>query len=157
LNHVGLLGMLSMFHTRDGNFDTALEYARRSRTVAGTGEEPAGMALAQSILGRSLHFVGEHDAARVELEASFHYWSRAQESGEIHLGLDHHILVGIGLARTLWSQGHPAQAEQRVRQTVKDAERKAHPATLGLALSWAPGIFLWIGDLSAADEHADRL
>jgi hypothetical protein len=93
----------------------------------------------------------------VVIEASFQYWSRPQEVSEIYLGLDHHILVGIGLARTLWLQGHPTQAEQRVRQTVKDAERKGHPATLGLALSWAPGIFLWIGDLGAAEEHADRL
>ena len=71
--------------------------------------------------------------------------------------MDHHILVGIGLARNLWLQGHPAQATERVRQTIKDAERKNHPASLGLALSWAPGIFLWTGDLASAEEHADRL
>ena len=157
LTQVGLLGMLSMFHTRDGDFRTALDYARLSRTVAETVEEPAGMALSQSILGRSLHFVGDHGAARVELEASFRHWSRAQETSEIFLGLDHHMLVGIGLSRTLWLQGYPAQAEALVRQTIKDAERKGHPATLGLALSWAPGLFLWIGDLDAAEQHADRL
>jgi hypothetical protein len=71
--------------------------------------------------------------------------------------LDHHILVGIGLARNLWLQGHPAQATERVLQTIRDAERKDHPASLGLALSWAPGIFLWTGDLHAAEEHADWL
>jgi predicted ATPase/DNA-binding winged helix-turn-helix (wHTH) protein len=161
LHQVGLLGVLSMFHTRDGDFKTALDYARRSRTVAlavtRTVEESAGVALAQSTLGRSLHFVGDHSAARVELEASFQHWSRSQETSEIYLGLDHHILVGIGLARTLWLQGYPAQAEERVRQTIKQAERKGNPATLGLALAWAPGIFLWIGDLCAAEEHADRL
>jgi hypothetical protein len=66
-------------------------------------------------------------------------------------------LVGIGLARNLWLQGRPAQATERVRQTIKDAEGKNHPASLGLALSWAPGIFLWIGDLRSAEEHADWL
>jgi len=44
-----------------------------------------------------------------------------------------------------------------VRQTIKDAERKGHPTTLGLALAWAPGLFLWLGDLLAAEAHADRL
>jgi predicted ATPase/DNA-binding winged helix-turn-helix (wHTH) protein len=157
LHQVGLLGMLSMFHTRDGDFKAALDYARRSRRVAASVGQPGGLALAQSTLGRSLHFVGDHAGARAELAASFDYWSRAPETGEIHLGLDHHILVGIGLARTLWLQGYPAQAEKRVRGTIEDAERKNHPATLGLALGWAPGIFLWIGDLEAAEAHADRL
>ncbi len=158
LNQVGLLGILSMFHTRDGDFKTALDYARRSRSVAGGVEEPAGVvALAQSTLGRALQFVGDHGAARVELEVSFRHWSRSPQASEIYLGLDHHILVGIALARSLWLQGHPAQAKERVRQTIEDAERKGNPATLGLALAWAPGMFLWIGDLRAAEEHADRL
>ena len=157
LHQVGLLGMLSMFHTRDGDFKAALDYARRSRSAATSVEQPAGLALAQSTLGRSLHFVGDHAGARVELAASFEYWSRAPQTGEIYLGLDHHILVGIGLARTFWLQGHPAQAEERVRGTITDAERKNHPATLGLALGWAPGIFLWVGDLEAAEAYADRL
>jgi hypothetical protein len=115
------------------------------------------MALANSILGRALQFVSDHSGSRMELQASFRYWSRSQQTSEIYLGLDHHILVGIGLARNLWLQGHPAQATERVRQTIKDAEGKNHPASLGLTLSWAPGIFLWIGDLRSAEEHADWL
>jgi predicted ATPase/DNA-binding winged helix-turn-helix (wHTH) protein len=157
LNQVGLLGMLSMFHVRDGDFKTSLHYATLSRAVNGTVENSAAMALANSILGRALQFVGDHSGSRVELEASFRYWSRSQQTSEVYLGLDHHILIGIALARSLWLQGHPAQATERVGQTIKDAERKRHPASLGLALSWAPGIFLWIGDLRRAEEHADWL
>jgi predicted ATPase/DNA-binding winged helix-turn-helix (wHTH) protein len=157
LNQVALLGMLSMFEVRDGDFKTSLHYARLSRAVDGAAENAPAMALANSILGRALQFVGEHGDSRVELEASFRYWSRSRQASEVYLGLDHHILVGIGLARNLWFQGHPAQAAERVRQTIKDAERKNHPASLGLALSWAPGLFLWIGDLQSAEEHADWL
>jgi predicted ATPase/DNA-binding winged helix-turn-helix (wHTH) protein len=157
LNQVGLLGMLSMFYVRDGDFKTSLHYAKLSRAVDGTVQNPAAMALANSILGRALQFVGDHSRSRTELEASFRYWSNVRRACEVYLGLDHEILVGIGLARNLWLQGHPAQATERVRQTIKDAERKNHPASLGLALSWAPGIFLWIGDLPAAEEHTDWL
>jgi predicted ATPase/DNA-binding winged helix-turn-helix (wHTH) protein len=156
LNQVGLLGMLSMFDVRDGDFKTSLHYARRSRAVAGTVENPAAMALANSILGRALQFVGDHDQSRLELTASFRYWTKSQQTGEVYLGLDHHILVGIGLARNLWLQGHPAQATERVTQTINDAERN-HPASLGLALSWAPEIFLWTDDLQSADVYADWL
>jgi predicted ATPase/DNA-binding winged helix-turn-helix (wHTH) protein len=153
---VGMLGMLSMFYVRDGDFRTSLDYAKLSRAVEGSTDNPAALALGNSILGRALQFVGEHSASYAELDASFRYWSRAQPS-EVYFGLDHHILVGIGLARSLWFQGYPAQARERAQQTVADAERKNHPASLGLALSWAPGIFLWVGDLEAADEHADWL
>ena len=155
LNQVRLLGMLSMFHVRDGDFIASLNDARRSRAVEGVAENPTALALANSILGRALQFVGEHDASRVKLEASSRYWSRSKQTGEIHLGLDHHILVGIGLARNLWFQGYPAQSRRRLEQTIKDAERNNHPASLGLALSWAPGLFIWLGDLRKAQEHAE--
>jgi predicted ATPase/DNA-binding winged helix-turn-helix (wHTH) protein len=157
LNQVGLLGMLSMFYVRDGDFKTSLHYAKLSRAVDRAVQNPAAMALANSILGRALQFVGDHNRSRTELEASFRYWSSVRQACEVYLGLDHEILVGIGLARNLWLQGYPAQATARVRQTIKDAEHKNHPASLGLALSWAPGLFLWIGDLQAAEEHADWL
>ena len=157
LNQVGLLGMLSMFYVRDGDFKTSLHYARLSRAVDGVMQNSAAMALANSILGRALQFVGDHGCSRRELEASFRYWSGARQAYEVYLGLDHEILVGIGLARNLWLQGRPTQATERVRQTIKDAERKNHPASLGLALSWAPAIFLWIGDLGGAEEHTDWL
>lgn len=157
LNQVGLLGMLSMFEVRDGDFKASLHFAQLSRAVDGATENAPALALANSILGRALQFVGEHGASRRELEASFRYWSHSRQTSEVYLGLDHHILVGIGLARNRWLEGHPAEAAARVRQTIKDAERKSHPASLGLALSWAPGIFLWIGDLGSAERHADWL
>lgn len=157
LNHVGLLGMLSMFEVRDSDFKTSLRFAQLSRAVAGAAESAPALALANSNLGRALQFVGEHGASRGELEASYRYWSHSRQTSEVYLGLDHHILVGIGLARNRWLEGRPAEAATRVRQTIKEAERKNHPASLGLALSWAPGIFLWIGDLGSAQQHADWL
>jgi predicted ATPase/DNA-binding winged helix-turn-helix (wHTH) protein len=157
LNEIGLLGMLSMFDVRDGDFKSSLHYARLSRAVDGTAENSAAMALTNSILGRALQFVGEHSESRLKLESSFRYWSRTQQTSEAYLGLDHHILVGIGLARNLWLQGHPAQGLERLRQTIRDAERNNQPASLGLALSWAPEIFLWTGDLGGAEEYTDWL
>ena len=44
-----------------------------------------------------------------------------------------------------------------MRRTVREAERKNHPASLGLALSWAPGIFIWNGDFASAEEHTEWL
>ena len=96
LSQVGMLGTLSMFCTRSGEFKISLDHARRARAVAGTAEEPDATALAQSTLGRALHFIGDHSGARSALEAAFQHWSHAQRT---YLGLDDRILVGLGLAR----------------------------------------------------------
>jgi hypothetical protein len=157
LTQIGLLGMLSMFFVRDGDFKTSLHYAKLSRAIEGSAGTTPAMGLASSILGRALQFVGDHQQSHAQLEASFRYWSRPPQTGKVYFGLDHHILVGIGLARNLWLRGYPAQARERLYQTVADAGQKNHPASLGLALSWAPGMFLWLGDLSTAEEHVDWL
>ena len=157
LNQVGLLGMLSMFEVRDGEFAVSLHYAKLGRMVDGVAADPTAMALADSGLGRALQFVGEHSASCRALETSFQYWSRSEHASEVCLGLDHHILVGIGLARSLWFRGYPAQASERLSRTIEDAEHKNHPASLGLALSWAPGLLLWIGDIRRAEEHTNWL
>lgn len=154
LNQIGVLGTLSMFHTRYGDFKTALDYANRARAIAGISGDTAELALAQSALGRALHFVGNLNAARKELEAASRRWSRVQRT---YLGYDDSILVSLGLARTLWVQGFPTQAVERALCTIKDAERSANPATLGAALSWTPDIFVWDGDLGIAEEYADWL
>ena len=154
---VALLGMLSMFYVRNGDFKTSLRYAELTRSVEKAAKNPAAMALANSVLGRALQFVGDHDASRASLDASFQYWSRSPGKGEVYLGLDHHILVGVGLARNSWMQGYPTQAKAYIQQTIRDAEQKNLPASLGLALSWAPGIFLWLGDSQSALEHVDWL
>ncbi len=151
---VGVLGTLSMFCTRDGEFKIALDYGKRALAIAETCEDLDATALAKSTLGRALHFVGDHNSARSELEASYQHWSRAQRT---YLGLDDRILVGLGLARSLWVQGHPAEAEDRARETVKDAESSANAVSLALALAWVPDVFIWSGDLGTAEEHADRL
>jgi len=120
--------------------------------------DATAIALAHSSLGRSLHVMGDHSGARAGLEASLQYWSNLPATGDVYLGFDHHILVSIGVARTLWLQGYPAQAVERMRQTIRDVERRDNIVfSLGFALFWAPGIFLWVGDLRSADEYADRL
>jgi len=153
LHQAGLLGMLHMFHFRGGDFRTALGYAKRSRAVAGSIDDPAAIALAHSILGRSLLIMGDLGGARIELEALLPIWSRAQRTHSIYLAYERHYRAGIALARTLWLQGYPAQAVERAELTIRAAERMDHPASLVVVLAWAASIFLWTGDLRSAEAH----
>ena len=40
-------------------------------------------------------------------------------------------------------------------QFVKDAAQLDHPVTLAIALTWAVSVFIWVGDLISAEQHAD--
>jgi predicted ATPase/DNA-binding winged helix-turn-helix (wHTH) protein len=157
LDQVRLLGPLHMFHLRGGDFEATLRYARRSCTVAETIEDPAAIALAHSILGISLHLMGDLSGARAELETALQHGAGFQRTSTIYLGFDHHNRAGIVLARTLWLQGHPAQAMERARQAIKDVERMDHPVSLTIVLHWAASVFLWTGDLANAERHIDWL
>lgn len=154
-NEAGLLGMLHMFHFRGGDFNVALSFAKRCRALATTIDDPAALALAHSILGRSLLMMGDLRGARAELEALFADWSPSQQSNTIYLVHDRHFRAGIALARTLWMQGHPTQAVERAREFIDGAKRMDHPASVTVLLAWAASIFLWTGDFRSAQEYID--
>jgi hypothetical protein len=150
---MGLLGVLHVFHVRGGDFKTALHYAIRSSAVAGRTEHQAAIAFAHCMLGRSFLFTGDVGGARAELQTSLQHWSSPERSSTIYLAADRHYRPGIALARTLWLQGYPAQAVDRVHKTLKDVAD--HPVSLTGALTWAIGVFFWTGDLQAAETHID--
>ena len=145
---------MHIFHERIGQFEAALGYAQQSLVVTETLGDPASLALAQSLLGVSLHLAGEHRDALKMLEAAWR--GPGTERISTVYGFDHRNRAGISLARELWLQGRPAQARQLAQQTVAEAAQMDHPITLCIALIWAVSIDLWTGDLAAAEENIDR-
>jgi hypothetical protein len=97
--------------------------------------------------------MGDLRGARAELESLLKIWSPSQRSNTIYLVHDRHFRAFIALARTLWLQGQPVQAVERIRQTVEDAERMDHPASVTVILAWAASVFLFAGDLQSAEKH----
>ncbi|MFE0753035.1 ATP-binding protein [Inquilinus sp. NPDC058860] len=148
-----VLGPLHMFHLRTGAFDIALELGKRGSALAGSVEDPAAAALAHFLLGISLHLAGELGGARVALEAALRHQPGGPRASTIHLGFEGQNPSGAILARTLWLQGHPAQAVEQARRAVHEAERMDHPVTLSVAMIWAITVYLWTGDLRSAEQH----
>ena len=151
-----LLGQLHMFHVRTGSFNSALDCARRSTAVSRNITDATATALAHCFLGISLCYLCDLDGARLEIEAGLVHGVGGRFD-RISLGFDHYNLAAAYLARTLWLQGYPTKAVNRARQTVEDATNIDHPVTLCIALIWAVSMFLWVGDLQAADAHVDWL
>jgi predicted ATPase/DNA-binding winged helix-turn-helix (wHTH) protein len=156
LTQLKLFGPLRMFHSRLGDFKTALDYARQGAAVSRSISDPAALALAHSMLGMSLYLTGDLSGGRMELEAALLQGPGSQQVATTHLGFDGYNMAGATLAKILWLQGYPAQAAERARQTVKDAARLDHPVTLSVSLVWAIFVLLETGDLPSAEEHVDR-
>jgi predicted ATPase/DNA-binding winged helix-turn-helix (wHTH) protein len=157
VDQLRLFGPLNMFHLRKGDFKIALDYAQRCSALARTMDDPVAAELAHSILGISLHLAGDLGGARAELEGAVRRGPGARRTTTIYLGFEGRHLASAILARTLWLQGHPAEAAARAHETVKDAATIEHSLTLAIALIWAISIFLWSGDLETAEAHIDRL
>lgn len=153
LGQLVVLGPLHMFHLRTGAFDIALDLGKRGAALAGAVDDPAAAALAHFLLGMSLHLAGDLAGARAALEAALRHQPGGPRASTIYLGFEGQNLSGAILARTLWLQGHPAQAVEQARRAVREAERMDHPVTLSVAMIWAITVFLWTGDLRSAEQH----
>ncbi|MFT2211043.1 ATP-binding protein [Rhizobium giardinii] len=157
LDQFRILGPLSMLSLRIGDFNAALRYARRCSAIAITVDDPATVELGRFFLGNSLHFTGDLINARIELEAAARSEPRSQRTPASYVGFEGRHLAGGILARNLWLQGYPAQADCRARQAISDAAKLDHSLTLCIALLGGIAVFLWRDDLPSAEEHIEWL
>ena len=155
LDQSRLLGLLHLFHMRSADFKAALDYATRNSVLAATIADPAAIALGHFVLGNTLYLMGDLEGARSNLEAALRHRPDSERSGTAYVGLDAQVTANVALARTLWFQGHPAAAVERMHLAIKDAERTDHPVTLAIALQWAGTMFLANGDVRGAEAHID--
>ncbi|MET0677631.1 MAG: transcriptional regulator, partial [Bradyrhizobium sp.] len=154
LNEVRLLGTLHFFHLRSGEIRICQRYAERARDIAATLGDAATTALAQTLMGITLNFMGDLGGARVELEAALEAGRASPENRKAHFGFDHFNWVGNALIRNLWLQGYPDQAKASIDRAFDDAVRTRHPTSLATVVN-VISVLMWIGDLEAVEEHLD--
>jgi predicted ATPase len=151
-----LLGGLSIFLLRRGDFHGAREAAERSLDAAQDIGNDHDIAKADWGLGCVWQVLGDQEKAQRHLELGF---ERAPVAAPVENDLfgDHRVRARSVLARSLWLRGFPDRAGRVMRQAIDEAEQGGHPGALGLCLIWACSVSLWCGDLSRAAEHIERL
>lgn len=152
-----VLAPVQLFYVRTGDFKTALHHARRCTAIADTLDDPVATTIARSLLGMALHFSGQLDEARIELEAALQKTPRTKRTTTVYIGFECRILAAAVLARTLWLQGFEDQAIERARQTINEADEAEHAVTLCIALIWSTTIFLWANDFESTERYIDWL
>lgn len=152
-----LLAGLNVFLTRVGDFRGALSCAERSVLVASELAEPAGMVMAEWMLGVAHHLVGNQAAAQqhcergLELDAS---------SGGVQIdffGYDHRARALVALARALWLRGMPETALRMADRAVEEAMKREHPVTVCMSLIYTCPVYLWSGDLARAELCIEQI
>jgi predicted ATPase/DNA-binding winged helix-turn-helix (wHTH) protein len=142
---------------RLGHFRAALAAAQQSATLVEGAQDPAGLVVADFMLGTCYHFMGDQAAAQFYGERGM---ARAAEPGTLipnFFGFDHRIYAPISLSRTLWLRGLSDQARSIARNAIDGAASRDNPLSICVALAYGSPVFLWSGDFRTADDYVERL
>ena len=154
LHRLRLLAGLHVFLIRSadirGSLAVAEELARTARAAADTSYG----VVADLLLGSSHHFMGDQSAALLHLQRGL---ACASPRNVELFGLDLHIRALVTFARVLWVSGFPDRAMQVAREAIAEAEKSSKPVNLCFAYLYTAQVFLWRGDLDAAQELLEKL
>ena len=145
--------------TNTGEHAAALAVAQRFYILALEHADPAGLPIADRIIGMSYHYLGDQTNACRHIERMLSVDVDSQRrSPFIRFWFDQKVAARVVLARILWLIGFADQAWHAVQSAVGDAEALADPATLCYALSHGGCLVaLWEGNLAAAERYAEML
>jgi hypothetical protein len=147
-----------MYRFNNGEINVALALARRfARLAAGAGN-PAGMRVADRLLGNTLHYAGDQREARRYFERVLETRGEPDEAPQgLLVTYDQRVLARMMLARVLWLQGFVEQAASVARASLAEARAIRHEPTECYVLAWAVcPIAMLTGDLATAGDSAAR-
>ncbi len=152
-----LIGSLHLFYTRIADFRGSLGLAERGLDVAARMGDPAGLALAEWMLGVSHHLVGDQASAVVHCQSAVPRPDASRRLDVMRFGFDHRIRALCALTRAQWLRGAVDEAAELARYTISEAEALEHPVTLCISLIYTVFVFLWMGDWPEAEVIIERL
>ena len=141
-------------HFHNGEHHTALDIAKRFRSVALQSGDAENVPVADRTIGHLYHLLGDVDRARDITEAALRSLEQLEPEARIaqigQFQLDQATQTRITLAHLLWLQGFPDQARKTAEANVTEARSGGHALSLANALTQIPcPIALLTGDLDA--------
>jgi predicted ATPase/DNA-binding winged helix-turn-helix (wHTH) protein len=143
----------------NGEFRTALDYARRYARLATPSTDPIDIMMADRIQATALHYLGDQTSARRHIEAALaHYAALAQQPQMVRLQFDQRVTAHYFQARILWLQGFADQALRVAAHNIEEGRAVGHALSFCSVLGQGacPITFL-AGDLDAAARYGAML
>jgi predicted ATPase/DNA-binding winged helix-turn-helix (wHTH) protein len=119
-------------------YDEALELAQRCAEDAKKLSDVGPTALAEWMLGHSLHHLGRLAEARTHLQRSLDIDTEKARLAQVNaIGYDRRVDTLGNLASTVWLQGFPEQAESLGARVLEAARPLQFAMPLSVAMTWA--------------------
>jgi predicted ATPase/DNA-binding winged helix-turn-helix (wHTH) protein len=141
---------------RLADYRSALKVAQQSAVFAEAEKDPAGLAIADFMLGVCYHFTGDQALTQFYCERAMARAAEPDTSIPIFFGFDR-IYAPISLARALWLRGFPDRARRIARSAIDDSLSRDNPLSICVALTFSSQVFFWSGDLEIAGDYFERL
>jgi predicted ATPase/DNA-binding winged helix-turn-helix (wHTH) protein len=156
-HHLELSFGLYRLFMRLADFRSALAVAQQSAALAGTANDPASLLISDFMLGTCYHFTGDQAAAQFHCERAMARAADPSMSIPNFFGFDHRIYTPISLARALWLRGFADRARSIAKSAIEEAVSGVRPLSICVSLTYGSPVFLWSGDLRAAEDYVERL
>jgi predicted ATPase/DNA-binding winged helix-turn-helix (wHTH) protein len=143
----------------NGEFRTALEYARRFGGLVANSTDAIELIMGDRILATALHYLGDQKSARHHIERVLARLDEIRQQSQIvRLRFDMRVSTHYFQARILWLQGFADQALRIVEHNIEEGRAIGHALTFCSVLGQAacPITFL-AGDLDAAARNGAML
>ncbi len=152
-----LLGALHVYRLRMTDFEGALAVAEEMGAVAKSAGDVSSKVIADWMLGSSHFVLGHPETSKQLFESGFSHGGPDAGRGQQVGGLHYRTRALYGLARVQWLCGYPDRALRTARQAIVEAAATGSPFNISYSLVYCCYIFLWCGDLDAAQEMIDKV
>jgi len=141
-----------------GDTHAMLEFAKRVETLTADDNDPPTVTLYDRMKAQALHALGEQRGARMHAERALAAPAGARPPFLSGAWVDHGVTMAMLLARVLWLQGLPEQAEEAAAKALARASRDGESVALAyvLALAACP-LAIWTGRLDLARQRVSLL
>jgi tetratricopeptide (TPR) repeat protein len=143
-----------MFLLRAGNFRDSLVVAEKLDAVARDESDESYMIISDWLRGGSEHFIGNQAVAQQHFRRGF---ARPGPRNVQLFGLDCRVRALAPYARVLWLSGAPDRAMEVAREALDEAAEASKPLNVCFSFLYTAPVFLWCGDLGAANDVLQRL
>jgi tetratricopeptide (TPR) repeat protein len=151
-----LLSGFQVFLAQMGEFQGALEVAKRSEAVCDRMSDRESRALAAAMVGTAYHMAGDQAAAETYFRLAYERLPFAGDMLFAQFRYDNRIGAFGALARVLWLRGFPDQAVATVND-VLDRIHPLDPISNCLSMMFTLSVSFWMDDWKQAGAQVERL
>lgn len=135
-----------------GEYAAALRHSQTLETLATAWSAPPALILSHRVCAMANHFCGRFEVSRHHSEAALVAATAMGRTTANLVGPDSIVATKALFCRTLWIQGHEADALAMAEEAVSRAQTMGHSVSLCSALYGACPVALWSGDLERAER-----